>query len=96
MAWGRRVYSCLFEVARGNTIVQLQVRVAEVIACPRKSPLLVIVTGFDVAFTQVASPCVGAWLLIVTVKVSEVDHVPILSLTKGQLPVTVDLIDNCT
>ena len=75
------VDSCLIEVARGNTSAQLQVRVAEVIACPQILPSLVIVTGLDVAFTQVASPCVGTWLLMVTVTVSEVDHVPILSAT---------------
>ena len=54
-----------------------------------------IVTGSDVALTQVASPWVGAWLLTVTVTISEVDHVPILSATNGQLPVTADLIENC-
>jgi hypothetical protein len=54
----------------------------------------VIVTGLDVALTQVAIPWVGAWLLMVTVTVSEVDHVPILSATKGQLPDTVELIEN--
>ena len=91
----RHVYSCLFAVARRNSSAQLQVRVAEVIACPRILPSLVIVTELDVAFKQDASPWVGTWLLMVTITVSEVDHVPILSGTKGQLPVTVDLIENC-
>jgi hypothetical protein len=70
--------------------------VAGVIACPRTLPSLVIITGLDVAFTQVASPWVGAWLLIVVFPESDVPHVPAWSATKGQLPVTVELIENCT
>jgi len=34
--------------------------------------------------------------MIVVFAGSEVDHVPTLSATKGQLPVAVDLIENCT
>jgi hypothetical protein len=57
---------------------------------------LPIVAGVGVAFRQVASPWVGAWLLMVVFTGSEVDHTPRKSGTKGQLPLTVDESKNCT
>jgi hypothetical protein len=55
----------------------------------------VIVAGLDVAFMQIANPWFGAELLIVVFAGSEVDHVPILSATKGQLPLAEEETENC-
>jgi hypothetical protein len=74
----------------------LQVSVAGVNVCPRTVPLLLIVAALGVEFRQVASPWVEAWLLMGVFVASEVVHEPIRSGINGQLPVTVDMVENCT
>ena len=74
----------------------MQARVTGGKAWPRIFPLLLIVAGVGVAFRQVARPRVDAWLLMVVFTVSEVDHSPMRSGIKGQLPFTEDESVNCT
>jgi len=73
----------------------LQVSVADVKLRPRTVLVLAIMTGVEVAFRQVASPSVGAWLLMVVFAGSEVDHTPTESATNGQFPFTLDASENC-
>jgi hypothetical protein len=67
----------------------LQVNVAEGNGLPRIALLLLIVTGADAAFTQVAvtlfSGCAVMVLRVVSAG-SDVDHVPIESGVMGQFP----------
>jgi hypothetical protein len=57
---------------------------------------LLIVAGVVVACRQVASPCVGAWLLMLMSTESDVDHTPIKSGGNGQFPTADDCSENCT
>ena len=60
--------------------------------CPRTVLLLLIVTCTATGpFWQVASP----WPLIGTLIGFDDDHVPRVSATYGQLPLTEDLSENC-
>src|SRR5882762_7869761 len=43
-----------------------------------------------------ASPRVDGWLLILVFTASDVDHEPMWSGIRGQLPVTVEAAENCT
>jgi hypothetical protein len=74
----------------------LQVSVAGVKVCRRTVPLLLMVAGAAVAFTQVANPAVAGSLLMLVFTGSEVDQTPILSGTRGQFPVAEPVIENCT
>ena len=59
---------------------------------PRTVPLLLMVAGVVVAPRHVASPAP----LMLVLPGSEVDHVPSVSAMSGQLPVTVELVENWT
>jgi hypothetical protein len=66
--------------------------VAEVNCLPRTVPLLLMVAGVVVALRQVARP----EPLMLVLPGSEVDHVPSVSAMSGQLPLTVELVENWT
>jgi len=68
------------------------VSVADVNFLPRTVPLLLMVAGVVVALRHVARPA----LLMLVLPGSEVDHVPSVSAMSGQLPLTVELVENWT
>ena len=59
---------------------------------PRTVPLLLMVAGVVVAPRHVARP----ELLVLVLPGSEVDHAPSVSGVSGQLPLTVELVENWT
>ena len=65
---------------------------ADVNFLPRTVPLLLMVAGVVVALRHVARPAP----LMLVLPGSEVDHVPSVSAMSGQLPLTVELVENWT
>ena len=65
---------------------------ADVNFLPRTVPLLLMVAGVVVAPRHVARPVP----LMLVLPGSEVDHVPSVSAMRGQLPLTVELVENWT